>query len=88
VSFGPAPVTRAVCGCHKRGMTEPTTSTYPYTLDVEPNPRAKDTWQWAIRKHDKLVQRSDRAQPSEAKARSQGTETIQKLLHGGGEGRF
>ena len=69
-------------------MTEPTTSTDPYTLDVEPNPRAKDTWQWGIRKHGKLIQRSDRAQPSEAKARSQGTEQIAKLLHGSDEGRF
>jgi hypothetical protein len=69
-------------------MTEPTTSTSPYTLNVEPNPRANDTWQWAIHKHGKLIQRSDRAQPSEAKARAQGTEQIAKLLHGGDEGRF
>lgn len=68
-------------------MTEQTTSTYPYTLEVEPNPRAKDTWQWAIRKHGKLTQRSDRALASEAKARAQGTETIEKMLHGGDEGR-
>jgi hypothetical protein len=79
-------VTCAEYSWHKHSMTEITTS-YPYTLEVEPNPRAKDTWQWAIRKHGKLVQRSDRAKPSEAKARAQGTEQIEKLIHGGGEER-
>lgn len=69
-------------------MTEPAISTYPYTLEVEPNPRAKESWQWAIRKHGKLIQRSDRALVSEAKARAQGSETIEKLLHGGDEGRY
>jgi hypothetical protein len=69
-------------------MTEPVISTYPYTLEVEPNLRAKESWQWAIRKHGKLIQRSDRALVSEAKARAQGSETIEKLLHGGDEGRY
>ena len=67
-------------------MTEPKTNTYPYTLEVARNLRSEGTWQWAIRKHGKLVQRSDRAQPSEAKARAQGEETIERLLHGGDEG--
>ena len=69
-------------------MTELAPSTYPYTLEVEPNPRARESWQWAIRKHGKLTQRSDRALASEAKARAQGIETIEKLLHGGDEGRY
>lgn len=68
-------------------MTELAPSTYP-TLEVEPNPRARESWQWAIRKHGKLIQRSDRALASEAKARAQGIETIEKLLHGGEEGRY
>ena len=71
---------------HTRSMSEQQTSTYPYSLEVERNPRSEGAWQWAIRKHGKLVQRSDRAQPSEAKARAQGQETIEKLLHGGDEG--
>jgi len=65
-----------------------TTSTYPYTLDVEPNLRAKDTWQWAIRKHGKLIQRSDRDHPSAVKARSEGMAEITKLLSGGDWGIF
>lgn len=71
-----------------QAMTEQKTSTYPYDLEVTKNPRAEGTWQWAIRKHGKLIQRSDRAQVSEAKARAQGSETIEKLLHGGDEGRY
>ena len=68
-------------------MTEQQTNTYPYTLDVERNPRSEGAWQWAIRKHGQLIQRSDRALASEAKARAQGMETIEKLIHGGDEGR-
>ena len=71
---------------HIPDMTEQTTNTYPYTLEVERNPRSEGAWQWAIRKHGKLIQRSDRALASEAKARTQGTETIEKMLHGGDEG--
>ena len=40
----------------------------------------------SIRQHGKIVQRSDRAAPFEAKARAQGMETTEKLLHGGNEG--
>ena len=80
------------CGRHllpayNPDMTAKTTSTYPFTLEVKPNPGSEGSWQWAIRKNDKLFQRSDRAQPSEAKARSQGEATIEKLLHGGGDAR-
>ena len=68
-------------------MTDPKSSTPPYTLEVTPNPRSEGAWQWAIRHYGKLIQRSDRANPSEAKARAQGMEQIEKLLHGGDEGR-
>jgi hypothetical protein len=56
-------------------------------LQVVPNRRREGIWQWAIRKHGKLIQRSDRDHPSEAKARSQGMETIEKLVQGSDEGR-
>ena len=79
-------MTRTGCGWHKRSMTEAPTSTYPYTLEIGPNPRSEGAWQWAIRKHGKLMQRSDRALASEAKARAQGMEQIEKLLHGADEG--
>ena len=63
------------------------TSIYPFTLEVERNPRSEGTWQWSIRKHGKLVERSDRTLPSEAKARANGIEKVEKLLHGGDEGQ-
>ena len=63
------------------------TDTHPYVLEVGPNPRSEGSWQWAIRQHGKLVQRSDRATPSEAKARANGMEQIEKLLSGSDEGR-
>ena len=66
-------------------MTETKTNTHPYTLEVERNPRSEGAWQWAIRQHRKLVERSDRALASEAKARAQGMEQIEKMLHGGDE---
>ena len=70
-----------------RGMTDTKTNTHPFALEVERNPRSEGVWQWAIRKHGKLVERSDRALASEAKARAQGMERIEKLLHGGDEGQ-
>jgi hypothetical protein len=69
-------------------MTETTTDTYPYTLQVEPNPRREESWQWAIRRHGKMIQRSDRDHPSEAKARAQGMGQIEKLLNGRDRGLF
>ena len=67
-------------------MTDPKTNTHPYTLEVTPNPRSEGAWQWAIRHHGKLVQRSDRALASETKAQAQGMEQIEKLLHGADDG--
>jgi len=68
-------------------MTE-MTGTYPYTLEVEPNPWAEGVWRWAIRQHGKLVRRIDRAAGTEAKARAQGMEAIEKLLSGVDSVRF
>ena len=68
-------------------MAKLTTSTYLYILEVESNQRRERIWQWAIRRHSKLIQRSDRALAMEAKVRAQGTEMIEKMLHGRDEGR-
>jgi hypothetical protein len=40
------------------------------------------SYNWAIRKHGKLAQRSDRSYPSEAKAQAAGLATAEKLLSG------
>jgi hypothetical protein len=62
------------------GMSE--TTTYPYTLDIIPPKAEGASYQWAIRKNGKLVQRSDRSLSTEAKAREHGLAEIEKLLSG------
>jgi hypothetical protein len=68
-------------------MNNPKSSTYPYTLEVERNPKSEGAWQWAVRKRGALFKQSDRALFSEAKARAQGAEAIKKLLQSAGEER-
>ena len=65
------------------GMTE--TSTYPYTLEILAPRTEGASYQWAIRKAGKLVQRSDRSLPTEAKARENGLSQVEKLLSGVGD---
>ena len=69
-------------------MNEPPDNTHPYSLEVLPIPGSEREFQWAIRKHGKLLQRSDRKHPSEAKAREQGLSVIEKLLTGGDDRGF
>ena len=54
--------------------------THPYTLEIIPPKAEGGSYQWAIRKHGKLAQRSDRNYHSEAKARENGMAQIEKLL--------
>lgn len=62
------------------GMSNTAASTFPYTLEIEPPKRPGGSFQWAIRKNGKLVQRSDRSHPTEAKARENGLAQIERLL--------
>ena len=55
-----------------------TDATYPYTLDVSPCTKPEGHFQWAIRKHGKLIQRSDRAHRSEQGARENGQAEIER----------
>jgi hypothetical protein len=57
--------------------------TYPYTLEITPATKPAGHFQWAIRRHGKLLQRSDRPSVTEAEARKRGRAQIEKLLHGG-----
>ena len=66
-------------------MSDTEINTHPYTLEVEPLKNTGGPYQWAIRKHGKLVQRSDRKHPTEAKARASGLAQIEKLLAGVGD---
>ena len=54
---------------------------HPYSVDVTGAPGG-GTYHWAIRRHGKLLQRSDRSYPSESKATSAGLAVVEKLLHG------
>jgi hypothetical protein len=64
------------------GMSDLTTNTHPYTLEIL-SPKAEGaSYQWAIRRSGKLVQRSDRSLTSETKARESGMAQIEKLLSG------
>ncbi|MER2267453.1 hypothetical protein [Methylobacterium oxalidis] len=65
-------------------MTD-TTNIHPYTLEILP-PTADDaSYQWAIRRSGKLLQRSDRTLTSEAKAYESGMAQVEKLLSGMGD---
>ena len=66
-------------------MNDTEINTFPYTLEVQPLKSPGGPYQWAIRKHGKLAQRSDRNHPTEAKARENGLAQIEKLLSGVGD---
>jgi hypothetical protein len=56
--------------------------TYPYTLEVLPTEKRAGHFQWAIRKHGNLIERSDRAYPSERSAREQGQAALERQFRG------
>lgn len=66
-------------------MTDTQTSIHPYSLEIQPPKIAGGSYHWSIRKNGKLVQRSDRNHPTEAKARETGLAEIEKLLSGVGD---
>ena len=51
--------------------------THPYTLEVVKLPDGR--FQWSIRERGKLLERSDRLQPSEQAAREHGLKAIEGL---------
>ena len=54
--------------------------TYPYTLAILPSERLAGHFDWTIRRHGKLVERSDRAHPSEQSARESGQAALERQL--------
>ena len=71
--------------CHSAVMNNE--STHPYSLEVSPCAKPTGHFQWAIRKHGKLLQRSDRPQPTEDKARANGQAELERLFSGGWDRR-
>jgi hypothetical protein len=59
-----------------------TGSTHPYTLDVKASDRTAGVFEWSIRRHGKLIQRSDRFQRSEDGARKDGEKAIERQFAG------
>ena len=55
-------------------------STYPYDLAVLPSQRTPGRFEWAIRKHGKLAERSDRSYPSERAARQDGQGALDRCM--------
>jgi hypothetical protein len=55
-------------------------TTYPYTLTVTSSEKRAGHFEWAIRKHGKLVQRSDRLHHSEQSAQVSGQEALERLI--------
>jgi hypothetical protein len=53
-----------------------------YSLEVTPCAKPAGHFQWAIRERGKLLQRSDRPQPTEDKARSKGQAELERLYFG------
>ena len=77
-------------GCGVMGRFMPQTGmsddnpTYPSTLIISPNERLAGHFDWAIRRHGTLVERSDRPHPSERSAQESGL-ALERQLHDGRE---
>ena len=54
--------------------------TYPYTLTIAPSERTAGHFDWAIRRHGKLIERSDRSYPSERSAQESGQTALERQL--------
>ena len=54
----------------------------PFTFELVPSKREAGGYHWAIRKHGKLVQRSDTPLATEVKARVQALAMIERLRVG------
>ena len=51
--------------------------THPYLLEIQPASKA-GMFQWTIRRHGKLIQRSDKTFRSEADARQDGAKAVER----------
>jgi hypothetical protein len=56
--------------------------THPYTLEITPSPKGDGTLGWAIRKHGKLLERSDRVFRAEQDAMKNGQEALERVFKG------
>jgi hypothetical protein len=62
-------------------MTEPN-PTYPFTLEVHPCGKLAGHFAWTVRRHGKLLERSDRSHHSERTARERGEAALDRQIRG------
>ena len=56
--------------------------THPYTLELSPSPKGDGSVGWAIRKHGKMLERSDRMFRTQQEALRSGQEAVERALSG------
>lgn len=64
------------------------TASTPYTIEISPITKPGGQYQWAIRKNGKLVERSDRPHPTEAKAEASALAAVERSMHSTVGGRW
>ena len=64
--------------CENARMTDDTL--YPFTIEVSPLSAPKGHYGWAIRKHGKLLERSDRPHDSEERAYASATAAVERAF--------
>ena len=55
-------------------------ATYPYTLTIVPSERLAGHFDWVIRRHGNLIERSDRLYSSERSAQESGQTALERQL--------
>ncbi|MFE1599268.1 hypothetical protein [Methylobacterium sp. ID0610] len=60
---------------------------HPYTIEVAPLAKPKGFFGWSVRKHGKLLERSDRPHESEAKAHTSALAAVERAFRAGTETR-
>lgn len=64
------------------GLMSNDNATHPYKLEIIPAAKPAGHFEWTIRKHDKLVERSDRAHASERSALERGQAALERQIKG------
>ncbi|HEV2605072.1 MAG TPA: hypothetical protein VGU24_15575 [Microvirga sp.] len=59
-----------------------TNQTHPYTLELSPSPKGDGSVGWAMRKHGKMLERSDRMFRTQQEALKSGQEAMERALSG------
>lgn len=63
---------------HKGGMND--NQTHPYALEIAESARRPGSFEWTIRKHGKLIERSDRLSRSADDAAKSGSKAVERLF--------